>query len=190
MKELYKALANVQQNAPNIAKNKSGYGYKYADLSNIFVHVKPLLKENGLGFWQGVNGTTLKTVIFHIETGQEIETNLDIPQDISLKGQNGFQVLGSAITYFKRYQISAMLGIVTDEDTDAQTPTQQPKAKATPKPENIVKAGEKLFDEFAELVKGAPESKHKEQAEAIVKAGKATKPQLEKWITWLKTQKK
>ena len=32
---------------------------------------------------------------------------------------NDFQVLGSAITYIRRYALSSMLGIVTDKDTDA-----------------------------------------------------------------------
>ena len=32
---------------------------------------------------------------------------------------NEFQVLGSAITYLRRYALSSMLGLVTDKDTDA-----------------------------------------------------------------------
>ena len=32
---------------------------------------------------------------------------------------NAFQVYGSAITYFRRYALSSMLGIITDKDTDA-----------------------------------------------------------------------
>jgi hypothetical protein len=32
---------------------------------------------------------------------------------------NDFQVMGSAITYVRRYAISSMLGLVTDKDTDA-----------------------------------------------------------------------
>ena len=32
---------------------------------------------------------------------------------------NDFQVYGSAITYFRRYALSSILGIVTDKDIDA-----------------------------------------------------------------------
>jgi hypothetical protein len=32
---------------------------------------------------------------------------------------NDFQVLGSAITYLRRYALSSALGLVTDKDTDA-----------------------------------------------------------------------
>ena len=38
---------------------------------------------------------------------------------MALKGQNDFQVLGSAITYLRRYSLSSILGLVTDEDADA-----------------------------------------------------------------------
>jgi len=46
-------------------------------------------------------------------------SSLRIPQGVQLKGMNDFQVLGSAITYARRYSLSMMLGIVTDEDNDA-----------------------------------------------------------------------
>ena len=120
MKEIYKSIAEFQQECPAILKDTSGFGYKYADLPAILTVINPILKKNGLGFYQCVNMDQLKTVIFHVETGQEIESNTSIPQGVQLKGMNDFQVLGSAITYIRRYALSSMLGIVTDKDTDAQ----------------------------------------------------------------------
>ena len=119
MKNIYKALADFQQKVPTILKDTQGYGYRYADLPAIFEVINPLLKENGLGFYQAVNGTKIKTVIFHIESGEIIGSETDIPQGVALKGMNDFQVLGSAITYIKRYALSSLLGLVTDKDTDA-----------------------------------------------------------------------
>jgi len=130
MKELYKALANFQQEVPVILKDTSGFGYKYADLPAIFEVINPLLKKHGMGFTQLVNGTQIKTIIFHVTTGETLESNTDIPQGVSLKGMNDFQVLGSAITYIKRYALSSMLGLVTDKDTDASG---EQVAKDTPK---------------------------------------------------------
>jgi len=118
-KNLYKALANFQQEVPVILKDTSGFGYKYADLPAIFEIINPLMKKNGLGFTQLVSGTQIKTILFHVESGEELESNTDIPQGVQLKGMNDFQVLGSAITYIKRYALSSMLGLVTDKDTDA-----------------------------------------------------------------------
>lgn len=120
MKELFKSLAAFQQECPVILKDTTGYGYKYADLTAIFKVVNPLLKKHGLGFYQGVDVTSLKTVVFHIESGESLTESAEIPQGVSLKGMNDFQVLGSAITYMRRYQLSAMLGIITDADIDAE----------------------------------------------------------------------
>ena len=119
MKNLYKALADFQQEVPVIHKGTSGYGYSYADLPAIFDIINPFMNKYGLGFYQAVNGTSLKTVVFHIESGEQIESETAIPQGVELAKMNEFQVLGSAITYIRRYALSAMLGLVTDKDTDA-----------------------------------------------------------------------
>lgn len=124
MKNIYKALADFQQEVPVILKGTSGYGYQYADLPAIFEVINPLMKKNGLGFYQAVDSSNdnipfIKTVIFHIGSGEEIKSETIIPQNVSLKGMNDFQVLGSAITYIKRYALSSLLGLVTDKDTDA-----------------------------------------------------------------------
>jgi hypothetical protein len=119
MKHLFKALADFQQEVPVIHKGTSGYGYSYADLPAIFEKINPLMKKHGLGFTQLLNSESLDTVIFHIESGESITSSVAIPHGVQLKGMNDFQVLGSAITYLRRYALSAALGLVTDKDTDA-----------------------------------------------------------------------
>jgi len=130
---IYKSLAEFQQECPVIHKATKGYGYTYSDLPTIFNIINPLLKKHGLGFTQLIQGKAIQTILFHYETGQSIESLTDIPDDVSLKGMNEFQVLGSAVTYIRRYALSSMLGIVTDKDTDAageQAPKKQsPKTK-------------------------------------------------------------
>ena len=119
MKHLFKSLAEFQQEVPTIHKATQGYGYTYADLPKIFEVINPLLKKHGLGFTQLINGTELITIVFHVESGETIESKTAIPQGVQLKGQNDFQVLGSAITYLRLYALSSILGIVSDKDTDA-----------------------------------------------------------------------
>lgn len=119
MKELFKALANFQQSVPVIHKGTEGYGYSYSALPQIFEVINPLLKENGLGFTQLLEGNSIKTIIFHAESGETLESSMEIPTDVQLKGMNYFQVMGSAITYYRRYALSSALGLVTDKDTDA-----------------------------------------------------------------------
>jgi len=118
-KSLFKSLASFQQEVPVIHKETKGYGYSYADLPTIFNIINPLLAKHQLGFTQPIMGDCVKTIVFHVETGESIESLTDIPKGVQLKGMNDFQVLGSAITYIRRYALSSILGLVTDKDTDA-----------------------------------------------------------------------
>jgi len=132
-KSLFKSLAAFQQEVPVIHKETKGYGYSYADLPTIFDKINPLLAKHNLGFTQPIMGNCVKTIIFHTETGETIESLTEITQGVQLKGMNDFQVLGSAITYIRRYALSSILGLVTDKDTDAageQTKPSKPILKA------------------------------------------------------------
>ena len=160
MKHLFKALAAFQQEVKPIFKGTKGYGYSYADLPTIFDKINPLLNKHGLGFTQLINtheeDNYLNTIIFHVESGETLESNTLIPQ-ATLKGMNDYQSFGSGVTYFRRYALSSALGLVTDKDTDAageQTPT---KEKLTaPRFKDALKAiqdgkitKDKLTDKFA-----------------------------------------
>ena len=164
MKNLFKALADFQQEVPIIHKGTSGYGYSYADLPDTIEIINPYLAKNKLGFTQLVGSANVKTIIFHWESGESIESITDIPQGVTLKGMNDFQVLGSAITYIRRYALSSALGLVTDSDPDAngvkEKPTQQsqPKqeAKSEPKedkPKVDTWMTEKQFEELKQKTK-------------------------------------
>lgn len=131
MKNIFKALANFQNECPVILKDTQGYGYVFADLPAILEVINPLLKKHGLGFTQPLSGNQIKTIVFHVESGESIESLTDIPQGVKLSGMNDFQVLGSAITYLRRYSLSSILGIITDKDTDASG--EQKQAKNEPK---------------------------------------------------------
>jgi hypothetical protein len=78
--------------------------------------VRPGLSENGLSFVQSVGLDTdwviVGTRLMH-SSGQWIEDELPVKPD-------GFgpQQIGSAITYGKRYLLTALLGVASDEDDD------------------------------------------------------------------------
>lgn len=117
-KNLLKSLANFQYEVPILHKDTKGFSYTYTDLPEIIRVITPYLKKHGLGFTQLIDGNALKTIIFHFESGETIESSADIP-DETMKGMNKFQTLGSAITYLRRYMLSSALGLVTDKDLDA-----------------------------------------------------------------------
>lgn len=115
---IYKAISDFQQECPVIHKGTTGHNYTYADLPEILKVIYPLLKKHKLGFIQPLEGDTLKTIVFHTETGESIESSVNVPQ-ITLRGMNEYQSLGSGITYFRRYALASFFGLVTDKDTDA-----------------------------------------------------------------------
>ena len=119
MKNLLKSLSEFQQEVPVIHKGTQGYGYSYANLATIFDVINPILKKHKLGFTQLIGDNNIKTIIFHYESGETLETVTTIPQGTNLKGMNDFQTLGSAVTYIRRYSLSSALGLITDKDTDA-----------------------------------------------------------------------
>tara|TARA_R110000824_G_scaffold167421_1_gene344392 strand:- start:517 stop:1086 length:570 start_codon:yes stop_codon:yes gene_type:complete len=136
MKNLFKALAAFQQECPIIHKGTQGYGYSYADLPTILKTINPLLAKHGLGFTQPVDLDTIQTIIFHVESGEQLTSSTLMPSDVELKGMNQFQVDGSKISYYRRYSLSSILGLVTDKDTDgggAPTKAKPKKVKVTPK---------------------------------------------------------
>lgn len=119
MKNLFKAIAAFQSEAPIIHKGSSGYGYSYASLPDVIEKITPLLTKHNIGFTQLGDGDKVKTIIFHTESGEHLESVFNIPSDVKLSSMNPFQVLGSAITYIRRYALASALGLVTDVDNDA-----------------------------------------------------------------------
>lgn len=164
MKSLFKSLADFQQEVPVIHKDTQGYNYSYADLPTIFEVINPLLKKHGLGFYQAVNGTDIKTVVFHVESGETIESVTAIPQGVQMNKMNDFQVLGSAITYIRRYAISSLLGLVTDKDTDGAGE----QVKTSPKTAKNASTSDKKIDYLA-LAKNSLEKATTDEEVAEVK---------------------
>jgi hypothetical protein len=118
MKNLIKALSDFQNDCPIIHKDTKGHNYTYADLPQIFSVINPLLKKHKLCFTQLLENDGIRTILFHVESGEQIESFTTIPT-VKLGAMNEFQSIGSGITYFRRYSISSILGLVTDKDTDA-----------------------------------------------------------------------
>jgi hypothetical protein len=116
--KLFKAIADFQEECPIIHKGTTGHNYTYADLPQILKIITPLLRKHNLGFVQPLQDDKLQTIIFHIETGETMISEVVIPQ-IVLRGMNEYQSLGSGITYYRRYALASFLGLVTDKDTDA-----------------------------------------------------------------------
>ena len=118
MESLLKSLFEFQKEVPIIYKSTEGYGYKYADLSAIFEIINPILRKNNLLITQLIEKDNLITILYHVTSGEKLTSTTKLLTDVKLAKMNDFQVFGSQLTYFRRYSLSAMLGLITDIDND------------------------------------------------------------------------
>ena len=127
--ELAKALAEAQGKftfalkdnaAPTFNKSGQKTGERtYANLQSVIDAIKPHLAAHGLAVVQAPmpnpNGISLRTTLMH-SSGQWIAGQIDLPID----RMGGIQGMGSALTYARRYALSALVGIAADEDDDGE----------------------------------------------------------------------
>ncbi len=140
-RNLDEALARVQANLPHVHKGKtatvpgkegrSGYSYKYADLADIAPAIHPLLAREGLAFrskptMNENNQFVLVYKLTHGVSGEVEEGIYPLPNPLSATPQ----MIGSAITYARRYTLCCVTGVVPDEDEDGQIASEQPAAGA------------------------------------------------------------
>lgn len=136
--ELAVALAKAQAAIQPAAKDKQNPAFRsrYADLASVWDACRAALTENGLSVVQiptdaGEGRIGLITTLLH-SSGQWISGLLVLPLV-----KNDPQGAGSALTYARRYALSAMVGVVADEDDDGngasgrQAPPQQRAQPAT-----------------------------------------------------------
>lgn len=133
--DLALALAKFQGEVPVITfdsdvkvqtKTGGSYSFQYASLKAIKETCKPILLKNELAISQLVGQKELTTILMH-SSGQYISDAMDLPlDDKSVNTKEGIikvsltpQEIGSIITYMKRYSYSSILGLVSDEDDDA-----------------------------------------------------------------------
>lgn len=114
--QLYQAVFELQQDLEPMKRDKvvktGKYEFRYAPLDSIMEKLKPLFVKNGLALIQGVDRDCLTTRLIH-RSGQWIEAETFLNTDHA-----NMQGFGGEVTYKRRYALSALLGIVADEDND------------------------------------------------------------------------
>jgi ERF superfamily len=118
--ELAAALAKAQARIEGATKDglNPHFRSRYATLASVWDAARAPLGENGLSVVQGTSadGATVKitTLLLHA-SGQWIEDVLTLTAQ-----QDTPQGVGSAISYGRRYGLSAMVGVTADSDDDAE----------------------------------------------------------------------
>lgn len=126
--ELAKAFAKTQQDLKQPLKDAENPFFKstYVPLENVAESITETATKNGLSFSQEPSFddgmVTVTTLVMH-NSGEWIEY-----APLKLKPvKNDPQAYGSAITYAKRYALSAIFGITSDKDDDGNEATHPQK---------------------------------------------------------------
>ena len=126
------ALAAFQAHVPTIEKGKTArvpmksggqYSYDYADLTDVTAKVLPALGAEGLAWITRTEftdtGRFVLTYALRHESGEQVTGTWPLPADVPP------QALGSALTYARRYALTAVTGVAPGGDDDDAALMQQ-----------------------------------------------------------------
>ena len=131
---LYKAILKAQAKIETVRKNGENphFKSKYATLDEVWETVRGALNAAGLivicDVYKHDGERLLATRLIHAESGEEVSCAFPITAQ-----NTGPQAVGSAMTYARRYTLTALLEIVTgdgaDDDGEAATNHNTPASK-------------------------------------------------------------
>lgn len=123
--EIAKALSSFQGEVKQPLKDKDNpfFKSKYVPLENVVEAITEISAKHGLSFLQyPVNQESrvgIITILMH-SSGEFIETE----PIFATPAKQDAQATGSVITYLKRYALSAVFGITSDQDDDGNNASQ------------------------------------------------------------------
>lgn len=121
-KNIYKALFAVKKELEAVKKtsNNPFFRSKYADLNAHLELVEPLLEKNGCFLIQSPSASmgtnSVVTRVVHAESGEYVEGSMILLE------QNDMQKLGAGVTYARRFILSGLFAMMSEDD-DGNTAT-------------------------------------------------------------------
>jgi len=123
---IWQKMSLVQGLNIQINKDKAAHGYSYATLDQIMDKLNPIISKYGLLIFHQTDWDSeekvsyLKTTVLNIDKPTETITSLTyLDSTVVLPGQNKVMIIGSQITYYRRYHVTSLFGLTTETDTDA-----------------------------------------------------------------------
>ncbi len=133
-----KDMKTLKMNLPGIDKSLKGYGYKYQNFNEIVEEIEKVIDKHNLDLdfeqdpisIESQYGIVdyIRTTFYSTSTGYEFSFDTRLhTENLQWNNENGSknvintvpQLVGSAITYFKRYALVTCLHIKSEVDTDA-----------------------------------------------------------------------
>ena len=105
-------LFNLQQEIGTISKVASNpfYKSKYFDINSLIKQLQPLLKKHRLLLLQPIEEDMVVSKLLCIDGTGGVVSGLKLPEITDP------QKLGSCITYYRRYTLSSLLGLQSEDD--------------------------------------------------------------------------
>jgi|TARA_R110002020_G_scaffold183274_2_gene379406 hypothetical protein len=108
---IYHKLYKLQSEIGTISKDVRNpfYKSKYFDINSLIGQLQPLLEKHKLVLIQPITDNQVRSVIVDLDGGS-VESSMQLPniQDP--------QKIGSAITYYRRYTLTSLLGLQAEDD--------------------------------------------------------------------------
>ena len=98
-------------------------GIKYATLNDV-LKVLEGTNKFGIEWYQNFNSPYLMTTIMHLESGEYIESIIELKTE-----KETYHSYGSAISYLRRYSLITMFGLQDSDDDGNMTLRGKPKPK-------------------------------------------------------------
>lgn len=125
--KIFAAVVALQSEINNPKKSKQGHGYKYAELAQIIELSREPLATNSLAVTQyctAIEGQSyLVTQMIH-SSGQWLRGYYPL-EKAGMRAVNDAQQMGAAMTYARRYNLAAMLGVAQEDDDAASLGSQR-----------------------------------------------------------------
>lgn len=123
MTNIYVKLLRVKKSLKAVLKKSDNpfFSSKYADLNAYLDEIEPKLQEEGLVLLQPCvlrpdGKQVVKSIIKDSVSDEYIESEMEL-----LVEKKDMQKLGSAVSYARRYSLSALLAMQTNDDDDGNT---------------------------------------------------------------------
>lgn len=168
---LAQALWKAQKEMGKVRKDSNNviFGSHYVTLKEVQRVIEKPLEDNDLVVTQGGSNGSIFTQVTHYPSGQWMRSELSLPASVVDP-----QKIGSAITYFRRYGLAAMLNLEQEDDDgnsaaerDANDPAKNGQKEGA---HSTQKGGKERAKEIADLIKAGYIKK--ETYEASLKACK------------------
>ncbi|HGC9219674.1 TPA: ERF family protein [Streptococcus agalactiae] len=181
--EYAKAFCKAQLEVKQPLKDKDNpfFKSKYVPLENVTEAITTAFANNGISFSQDPTTNTengyidVATLVMHT-SGEWVEYG-----PLSVKPtKNDVQGAGSAITYAKRYALSAIFGITSDQDDDGNEDSKPNNSRQSPKA--TTKKTQKTGYQTLKISNIQIET-YKSDLNDIAKATNQNVEELTKWLT-------